>query len=67
MSIKGTGAHLSLVKIYRTKNKLSEKLDFSMPYCSILFADSEYITLFETMSIKGAGAHQSLADSVQYL
>ena len=24
-----------------------EKLDFSMPYCSILFTDSEYITLFK--------------------
>ena len=30
---------------------LSEKLDFSMPYCSILFTDSEYTILFETPSI----------------
>ena len=44
---KGAGAHQSLVKIYVTKNGLSEKFNFSMPYCSILFTDSEYITLFE--------------------
>ena len=48
MSIKGAEAHQSLVEIYRTKNGLLEKLDFSMSYCSILFTDSEYITPFET-------------------
>ena len=34
-----------------TENGPSEKLDFSMPCCSILFADSEYTTLFESPSI----------------
>ena len=47
MSIKGAGARQSLVKIYRMKNGPLEKFKFSMPCCSILFTDSEYITLFE--------------------
>ena len=47
MHIKGAGAPQSLVKLYRAKNAPLEKLDFSMPYCSILFTDSEYITLFK--------------------
>ena len=34
-----------------TENGLSEKLDFSMPFCSILFTDSEYMTLFEMPSL----------------
>ena len=34
-----------------TENGLSEKLDFSMPFCSILFIDSEYTTLLEMPSI----------------
>ena len=34
-----------------TENGPSEKLDFSMPFCCILFTDSEYTTLFETPSI----------------
>ena len=34
-----------------TENGPSEKLDFSMPCCSILFTDSEYTTLFETPSV----------------
>ena len=46
-AIKGAGACQSLVKIYRTKNGLSEKFEFSMPCCSILFTDSEYITLID--------------------
>ena len=29
-----------------TENGPLEKLDFSMPFCSILFTDSEYTTLF---------------------
>ena len=37
--------------MHRSKNGPSEKLDFSMPYCSILFTDSEYTTLFEMPSI----------------
>ena len=41
----------SLVKIHRTENGLLEKLDFSMPCCSILFTESEYTTLFEMSSI----------------
>ena len=45
--IKGAGAPQSSVKLFRAKNAPSEKLDFSMPYCSILFTDSEYITLFK--------------------
>ena len=49
--IKQATAHQSLVKILRTKKGLSEKLDFSMPCCSILFTDSEYTTLLETPSI----------------
>ena len=49
--IKRATAHQSLVKMYRTKNGLSGKLDFSMPYCSILFTHSEYTTLFEMPSI----------------
>ena len=40
-------AHQSLVGLHRWSNQLSEKLDFSMPHCSILVTDSEYITLFE--------------------
>ena len=32
-------------------NGPSEKLDFSMPFCSIFFTDSEYTTLFEMPSI----------------
>ena len=51
MHIKGDGAPQSLVKLYRTKNGPSEKLDFSMPCCSILFTDSEYITLLSTPCI----------------
>ena len=34
-----------------TENGPSEKLDFSMPFCSILFTDTEYTILFETPSI----------------
>ena len=49
--IKQATAPQSLVKIHRTENGLSEKLDFSMSCCSILFTDSEYTTLFETQSI----------------
>ena len=49
--IKRDRAPQSLIKIHRTKNGPSEKLDFSMPCCSILFTNSEYITLFETPSI----------------
>ena len=49
--IKQTTAPQSLVKIHRTKNGPSEKLDFSMPCCSILPRESEYITLFEMPSI----------------
>ena len=41
----------SLVQIHRTENGLLEKLDLSIPYCSILFTDSDYIVLFETPSI----------------
>ena len=49
--IKRDRAPQSLVKIHRTENSPSEKLDFSIPCCSILFTDSEYITLFEMPSI----------------
>ena len=49
--IKQATAHQSLVKILRTENGLLEKLDFSMPFCSIFFTDSEYTTLFEMPSI----------------
>ena len=42
---------LSLVKIHRTENGLSEKLDFSIPYCSILFTDPKYITCSKTPCI----------------
>ena len=42
---------LESLKIHRTENSLSEKLDFSMPCCSILLRESEYITLFEMPSI----------------
>ena len=49
--IKRATAHQSLVKILRTENGPSEKLDFSMPFCSILFTESEYTILFETPSI----------------
>ena len=45
--IKRATAPQSLVKIHRTENGPSEKLDFSMPFCIILFTDSEYTTLFE--------------------
>ena len=51
MSIKQATAHQSLIKIHRTENGLLEKLDFSMPCCSILLTDSEYITLSETPSV----------------
>ena len=36
-----------IVGLHRWSNRPLEKFDFSMPYCSILFTDSEYITLFE--------------------
>ena len=49
--IKQDRAPQSLVKIDRTKNGPSEKLDFSMACCSILFTDSDYIVLFEMPSI----------------
>ena len=42
---------LEPLKIHRTENGPSEKLDFSMACCSILFTDSDYIVLFETPSI----------------
>ena len=45
--IKRATAPQSLIKIYRTEDGPSEKLDFSRPYCSILFTNSEYATLFE--------------------
>ena len=48
MHIKGAGAPQSLVKLYRAKNGLLEKLDFFIPCCSILFTDLEYITLLST-------------------
>ena len=51
ISIKGATAPQSLIKIHRTKNGLLEKLDFSMPCCSILLTDSECTTLFEMPSI----------------
>ena len=44
-------AHQSLVGLHRWSNRLLEKLDFSMPCCSILLRESEYITLFEMPSI----------------
>ena len=44
MSIKGSGACQSLVKLCRTKNGLSKKLNFSLPCCSILIIDSEYMS-----------------------
>ena len=34
-----------------TENGPSEKLDLSMSFCSILFTDSEYTTLFEMQSL----------------
>ena len=40
--------HLILRKLEPVKNGPSEKFNFSMPWCSILITDSEYITLFET-------------------
>ena len=56
--IQNIKTHLILSKLqplkvwlHRTENGLSEKLDFPMPCCSILFTDSEYTTLFETPSI----------------
>ena len=51
INIKRARAPQSLVKIHRTENGPSEKLDFSMPCCSILLRESEYITLFEMPSI----------------
>ena len=51
MHTKGDRAPQSLVKIYRTQNGSSEKLEFSIPCCTILLTDSEYITLFETPCI----------------
>ena len=38
-------------KIHRTENGPLEKLYFSIPCCGILFADSDYIVLFEMTSI----------------
>ena len=40
-----------MVKIHRTENSLLKKLDFSIPCCSILFTDLDYIVLFEMPSI----------------
>ena len=51
MSIKGARAHQSLVGLHRWLHRPLEMLDFSIPYYSILFTDSEYIPLFETPSI----------------
>ena len=51
MSIKEARAHQSLVGLHRWSNQPLEKLDFSIPYCSILFTDSEYIAIFELSSI----------------
>ena len=51
INIKRATAHHSLVGLHMTENGPLEKLDFSMPFCSILFTDSEYTTLLEMPSI----------------
>ena len=45
--IKRARAPQSLVGLHRWLNRPSEKLDFSIPCCSILFTELEYIALFE--------------------
>ena len=49
--VSNLGPPQSLVGLHRWSNRPSEKLDFSMPCCSILLRESEYITLFEMPSI----------------
>ena len=49
--IKQARAPQNLVGLHRWSNRPSEKLDFSILCCSILFTESEYIDLFETPSI----------------
>ena len=54
MSIKGARAHQSLVGLHRWLNRPLEKLDFPIPYCSILFTDSKYITCLKTPKVQDA-------------
>ena len=49
--VKRARAPQSLVGLHRWSNQPLEKLDFSIPCCSILLTNSEYITLFEMPSI----------------